>query len=169
MRRTHNEPTDVLRRSTRGKKIGNSRKEQSATGLSDARRGDGNSSQGSKEKRGSYRTYSLSQKIKIVQHARKHSEYAASLRYKVARSTIYEWKDVDKSPAAVAKAKKKFPSARKGKHLKKDAGRPITYCKEIDDNLIAWVLKTKRLALVSWEIRIEAQSKSFNLSNLAKF
>ena len=44
------EPTDVLRRSTRGKKS-NSRKEQSATGLSDARRGDGNSSQGSKEHR----------------------------------------------------------------------------------------------------------------------
>ena len=45
------EPTDVLRRSNRGKKICNSRKEQSATGLSDARRGDGNSSQGSKEHR----------------------------------------------------------------------------------------------------------------------
>lgn len=91
------------------KKSCNSRKEQSATDVAGARRRDENSSQGSKEKRGSYKTYSLSQKIKIVQYARKHSEYAASLRYKVARSTIYGWKDVDKTPAAVAKVKKEVP------------------------------------------------------------
>ena len=44
------------------------------------------------------------------------------MRYKVAQSTIYGWKDVDKTPAAGAKAKRKFPSSRKGKHLKKGAG-----------------------------------------------
>ena len=91
------------------------------------------------------------------------------MHYKVARSTIYGWKDVDKSPAAVAKAKKKFPSARKGKHLKKGAGRPITYCKEIDDNLIAWVLKQRDLHLPVGKLELKLKAKALIYPTLPNF
>lgn len=35
----------------------------------------------------------------------------------------------------------------KGKHSKKGAGRPITYSKEIEDDLITWVLKQRDLQI----------------------
>ena len=82
------------------------------------------------------------------------------MRYKVARSTIYGWKDVDKIPAAVAKAKRKFPSSRKGKHLKKGAGRPMTYSKEIDENLLAWVLKQRDLHLPVRRLELKLKAKA---------
>ena len=121
------------------------------------------------KKRGSYKTYSLGQKIKIVQYARKHSEYAASMHYKVARSTIYGWKNVDKTPAAAAKAKKKFPSSKRGKHVKKGAGRPMTYSKEIDDNLMAWVLKQRDLHLPVRKLELKLKAKALICPHLPNF
>ena len=104
--------------------------------------------------------HSQSKKLKLYVHcARKNSEHAASKHYKVARSTIYGWKDVNKTPAAVAKAKKKFLSAKRDKHLKKGSGRPITYPKEIDESLIDWVSKKRDLQLrTSSKVGVEAQS-----------
>ena len=90
-------------------------------------------------KRGVYRCYSLSQKLGIVHYVRQHSEAAASRHYGVSRSTIYGWKDINKKPV------KKFPTATKGKHLKKGASRPISYPQELDDGLIAWVLRQRDL------------------------
>lgn len=91
------------------------------------------------------------------------------MRYKVAQSTIYGWKDVDKTPAAVAKVKKKFLSARKGKHLKKGAGRPITYSKEIDDSLIAWVLKQRDLHLPVGRLELKLKAKVLICPTLPNF
>ena len=165
------EPTDVPRRSTRRKKSHNPLRKECTSDLAGAshQHSDGNSSHNSKKKRGSYKTYSLGQKIKIVQYARKHSEYAASMHYKVARSTIYGWKNVDKTPAAAAKAKKKFPSSKRGKHLKKGAGRPMTYSKEIDDNLIAWVLKQRDLHLPVRRLELKLKAKALICPHLPNF
>ena len=92
--------------------------------------------------RGVYRSYSLRQKLEIVHYAQQNSEAAASRKYGVSISTIYGWKDLDKGPF-----KKKFPTATKGKHMKKGAGRPITYPQELENNLIAWVLWQRDLQL----------------------
>ena len=103
-------------------------------------------------------TASVKKYKKIVQHAHKHSEYAASMHYKVTRSAFYGWKNVDKTPAAAAKAKKRFPCSKRGKHLKKGAGRHMTYSKEIDYNLIAWALKQRdfHLPVRRLELKLKA-------------
>lgn len=80
-------------------------------------------------------------KMEIVNYARQtNSEASASAKYGVSRSTIYGWRNVDKEPAI-----KKMSKRKKGKHIKKGAGRPLTYSKEIEDDLIAWVLKQRDL------------------------
>ena len=91
--------------------------------------------------KGVYRSYSLRQKLEIVRYARQNSEAAVSRKYGVSRSTIYGWKDLNKEPF------KEIPTATKGKHMKKGAGRPITYPQELEDNLIAWVLWQRDLQL----------------------
>ena len=82
-----------------------------------------------------FTTYSLRQKLEIVKFARANSERAASQRYGVSRSTIYGWKDIDKEPAT----KKKVSTTTKGKHMKKGAGRNLSYSQEIDEELLSWV------------------------------
>ena len=92
-----------------------------------------------KTPRGVYKSYSLKQKLAIVHYARQNSEAAASVKYGVSQSTIYGWKDLDKQPI------RKLPKKKKGKHIKKGAGRPISYAKEMDDDLLAWVLRQRDL------------------------
>ena len=122
-----------------------------------------------KEKRGSYKTYSLNHKLKIVQYARKNSEYAASVHYKVARSTIYGWKNIDQTPAAIAKTQQKYPSTKKGKHIKTGAGRPLTYPKEIDESVIAWVLRQRDLHLPVRRLELKLKARALICPTLPNF
>ena len=70
------------------------------------------------------------------------------------------------TPAAAAKAKKKFPSSKRGKHC---AGRPMTYSKDIDDNLIAWVLKQRDLHLPVWRLELKLKAKALICLQLPNF
>lgn len=95
--------------------------------------------------RGVYRSYSLKQKIEIVRYARQvDSEASAGVKYGVSRSTICGWRNIDKQPIAFDKKNSKH---RKGKNIKRGAGRPISYSTEIEDDLIAWVLKQRDLQI----------------------
>ena len=132
------EPTDVPRRQKRP--VGRPRRCLTEPGTETFTPSPDNGEQSAS--RGVYRSYSLRQKLKIVHYARQNSEVAASRQYGVSRSTIYGWKDIDKEPL-----KKKFPTAAKGKHMKKGAGRPITYPQELEDDLITWVLWQRDLQL----------------------
>ena len=95
-----------------------------------------------KKARGVYKSYTLKQKIEIVCCARQSSEASASVKYGVPRATIYGWRNIDKQPI-----NKKFSKHKKGKHVKRGAGRHISYPKEIEDELIIWVLKQRDLQI----------------------
>ena len=50
------------------------------------------------KKSGMYKSYSYTQKLKVVEYARLNTEAEASKCYGVPHSTIYYWKDIDKTP-----------------------------------------------------------------------
>ena len=77
--------------------------------------------------RGTYKSYSLRKKLEVVAYGREHSEAEASQRFGVPRSTIYGWRNFDKEPIEKSQKKGKFPMSKEGKHVKKEAGRPISY------------------------------------------
>ena len=112
---------------------------------------------------------SLNQKLKIVQYACKNSEYAASVRYKVARSTIYGWKNIDQTPAAIAKTQQKYPSSKKGNHIKTGTERPLTYLKEIDESVIVWVLRQKDLHLPVQRLELKLKARALICLTLPNF
>ena len=104
-----------------------------------------------------------------MQYARKNSEYAASVRYKVARSIIYGWKNIHQTPAAIAKTQQKYPSTKKGKHIKTGAGRPLTYPKEIDKSVIAWVLRQRDLHLPVRRLELKLKARALICPTLPNF
>lgn len=141
-------PTDIPRRPSRSKRpVGRPRKTDSVrhADIESSQQTPETLKQSSEESKGTrkgvYRSYSLSQKLEIVRFARVHSEAAASRKYSVSRSTIYGWKDIDKEPIA------KISMATKGKHLKRGAGRPISYPLALEEELIEWVLRQRDLQL----------------------
>ena len=121
------QPTDVPRRQKRP--VGRPRRCPTEPGTETFTPSPDNGEQSAS--RGVYRSYSLRQKLEIVHYARQNSEAAASRKYGVSRSTIYGSKDIDKEPL-----KKKFLTATKGKHMKKGAGRHITYPQEPHNNTL---------------------------------
>ena len=54
--------------------------------------------------------------------------------------TIYGWRNLDKQLIH-----KKVPKKKKGKHIKNGAGRPVSYAKELEDDLVAWILRQRDL------------------------
>ena len=54
---------------------------------------------------------------------------------------MYGWRNIDKEPI------QKVPTAKKGKHLKQGAGRPISYTQKVDKELLTWVLRQQHLCL----------------------
>ena len=92
--------------------------------------------------RGVYKSFSLRQKLEIVKFARENSEAAASRWFGVARYTVYGWKDIDKEPSD-----KKVSTTTKGKHMRKGAGRPLSYSQEVDEELLSWVLYQRDLQI----------------------
>ena len=102
--------------------------------------------------RSAYRSYSLKQKLEIVRYARKNSEAAASRQYGVSRSTIYGWRNIDKEPI------KKVATASKGKHLKKGAGRPISYPQKCNEELLVWVVMHRDLQLMVRRLDIQLKA-----------
>ena len=119
----------------------------------------GDSTEGNTISRSAYRSYSLKQKLEIVRYAQQNSEAAASRRYGVSRSTIYGWRNIDKEPI------KKVATASKGKHLKKGAGRPISYPQERDEELLAWVLRQRDLQLTVRRIDIQLNNTHYSGSS----
>ena len=115
----------------------------------------------------SYRSYSHSHILKVVQYAQLNSESAASRHFNVPRLTIYYWKDIDKEPA---EKMKRFPKRRKRKHLKEGSGRPISYLKELDEKLVAWVLKQRdiHLPVSSQDIKLMARKLIHPINPLFK-
>ncbi len=141
------QPTDVLRRAARPKRsVGRPRSVSRAEPRTPEPSPDAENQQNSTEEkskaRGVYRAYSLRQKMEIVHFARQSSETAASRKYGMSRSTIYGWRDIDKEPI-----EKKIPKNTKGKHTKKGAGRPISYPQELEDDVVAWVLRQRDLQM----------------------
>ena len=138
------QPTDVLRRTARPKRpVGRLKKSTSSdsTYTDSPPPPDENNEIEKGAARGVYRSYSLRQKLEIVAYARKHTEAEASRYYGVSRSTIYGWRNIDKQPI------QKVPIVKKGKHLKKGAGRPISYTQEVDEELLTWVLRQRDLQI----------------------
>ena len=108
--------------------------------------GDENNSTATNQ-RGTYKSYSLHKKLEVVAYRREHSETEASRQFGVPRSTIYGWRNLDKEPIEKSQKKGKFPMSKKGKLMKKGAGRPISYKQEIEDELITWVLRQRDLQI----------------------
>ena len=97
------QPTDVPRRPARPPKrpVGRPKKRPLQPADSQTSIADAEVEEKASARRGTYRTYSLRQKLEIVHYARQHSEAAASRHYGVSRSTIYGWKSIDKEPPIV--------------------------------------------------------------------
>ena len=132
------QPTDVLRRTRHA--VGRPRKARAANAStasgSSTQSAEGEEVDRTKSKEAMvYRSYSLRQKIEVVKYAREHSETAASQRYGIPRSTIFGWRNIDKEPIETAK-NKNFPTVKKGKPIKKGAGRHISYRQDIEVELI---------------------------------
>ena len=136
------QPTSVLRRKG---PVGRPRRPSQPDAVTDSQPESSQEPEDTENKkpRGVYKSYSLRQKLEIVKFARENSERAASRRYGVSRSTIYGWKDIDKEPAT----KKKISTITKGKHVKKGAGRNLSYSQEIDEELLSWVLHQRDLQI----------------------
>jgi len=100
-----------------------------------------------------YKSYSYSQKLKVVKYALLNSETEASKRYGIPRSTLYYWKDIDKVPTEKLK---KLAKKRKGKHLKMGSGQPLSYSSEQDDQVLSWVLK-------QWDLHLLVTRKDIHL------
>ena len=156
------QPTDVLRRTRRA--VGRPRKAPAANTStatsSSSLSAEGEEVDGTKSKRAMvYWSYSLQQKTEVIKYAREHSETTASQRYVIPRSTIFGWRNIDKEPIETAK-NKKLPTVKKAKHIKKGAGRHISYRQDIEEELITWILKQRDLQIQVRRRDIQLKAKA---------
>jgi hypothetical protein len=89
-----------------------------------------------------YQTYTLAKKLEVVAYVKATSESLAAEHFKIPRTTISGWRGLDLMPKAKAKGKYK-----KGQHLAKGSGRQLSYPREVDENILCWILQRRDLHL----------------------
>ena len=82
------------------------------------------------------RLYSTKQKCVVVSYTKHHSVAATAKKFAIPRTTISRWMADGYSERDLAK-----------RGVKKGAGRPLTYCSKIDEQLLVWVLESRDLHL----------------------
>jgi hypothetical protein len=103
-------------------------------------------SAGNKEKKkrsAVYKTYTLSQKLEVLDYVKSFSESQAANHFGIPRTTISSWKGINLQPKHHPNAKPKT----KGKHLVKGSGRPLSYPQHVEEQIVAWVLQMRDLQL----------------------
>ena len=112
------------------------------TVISDQRTASSIESHISKNKRkASYTTYSLRQKLEVLDFIKTHSEADAARHFSIPRTTLRSWKGLDMLP------KEKAKSTKKGKHARKGSGRPLSYSPDIEEQIVQWVLESRDLQI----------------------
>lgn len=89
-----------------------------------------------KKKRGHYRAYSLQFKMAVVEELAYNSSVAVAEKYSLPRSTLYSWEtQLRRMNPSVTISKHT-----RGLHLNPGSGRPLSYPKEIDEEIMEWIL-----------------------------
>ena len=63
----------------------------------------------------------------------------------------------------------RYLSSKKGKHIKTGAGRPSTYPKDIDESVIAWVLRQRDLHLPVQRLELKLKARALICPTLPNF
>ena len=103
-------------------------------------------SAGNKEKKkrsAVYKTYTLRQKLEVLDYVKSFSESQAANHFGIPRTTISSWKGINLQPKHHPNADPKT----KGKHLVKGSGRPLSYPQHVEEQIVAWVLQMRDLQL----------------------
>ena len=88
------------------------------------------------KKRGQYKSYSLDFKLAVVRELYKSDVSVSDMarKYNLPHSTINSWE------SELRRKNKKVSIHKKGVHLRTNSGRQLSYPKEIDEELVEWVL-----------------------------
>ena len=79
-----------------------------------------------------YSTYSLRQKLEVLDYMNAHNQTAASKHFGIPRSTLQGWKGLDNLPTERAQMKH---TSQEGKQVCKGAGCPLTYRADIEQSI----------------------------------
>jgi hypothetical protein len=77
--------------------------------------------------------------MEVLDFVKAHNESEASRHFKIPRTMLRSWKGMDSLPKEKSKQKKK------GQHLKKGAGRPLSYSPALEEEIVQWVLESRDL------------------------
>ena len=102
---------------------------------------DGNVPGSQKKRKPFYATYTLRQKLVVLDYTKTHSESETARHFSIPRTTLQSWKGLDKLPKDKAKAMKK------GKHAKRGSGRPLSYSADTEEQIVQWVLECRDLQI----------------------
>ena len=91
-----------------------------------------------KGRRATYKLYSFARKLEVIAYAKANTEAKAARHFQIPRTTIRAWKGLDVSPANYTKRSLKA----KGKHIRKRAGRPLSYAQQFEEELVQWILES---------------------------
>ena len=92
-----------------------------------------------KGRRATYKLYSFARKLEVIAYAKANTEAKAARHFQIPRTTIRVWKGLDVSPANYTKRSLKA----KGKHIRKGAGRPLSYAQQFEEELVQWILESR--------------------------
>ena len=87
-----------------------------------------------------YKSYTLGKKLEVLAYVKTNSETKAAEHFKIPRTTILSWRGLDLVPNSQAKR-------RKGIHLAKGSGRRLSYPKEVDEDILCWILQRRDLQM----------------------
>ena len=110
---------------------------------------------------GMKRLYSTKQKRVVVAYAKHHSVAAAATaakKFSIPRTTISRWMVVGYFERDITK-----------RGVKKGAGRLLTYCSEIDEQLLIWVLESCDLHLPITIPLLRAKARELNGAESPEF
>ena len=134
------------------------------TVVSDQRTASSIESHISKNKRkASYTTYSLRQKLEVLDFIKTHSEADAVRHFSIPRTTLRSWKGLDMLP------KEKTKSTKKEKHARKGSERPLSYSPDIEEQIVQWVLESRDLQIPIQRKMIQQKALALISSNNPQF
>ena len=88
-----------------------------------------------KKHRGQYRSYSLQFKMSVVAEVVNSPLASVAQKYNIARSTIASWETQLRRGKTT-----KCPDTLRGPHLHSGSGRGLSYPKEVDEEILQWIL-----------------------------
>ena len=95
----------------------------------------------SSKRKSTYTTYSLRQKLELLDYVKAHSEADASRHFGIPRTTLRVGKGLKLHPG------QNTSRSLKGKHACRGAGRPLTYGEDVEQLIVQWILEARNLQL----------------------